>query len=142
MTTFNRLNNLIWFKSFPHSSVGKEFACSAGDPGSIPGSGRSSGEGNGNPFQYSKAKFARYSRLWDMPIIGVYWAFHLFQSKRKTYIHYQKEILAKRKWGMVQLASIPCDLKGRLLISPTIRLLDITCHRICVFEGISENMSS
>ena len=53
MTTFNRLNNLIWFKSFPHSSVGKEFACSAGDPGSIPGSGRSSGEGNGNPFQYS-----------------------------------------------------------------------------------------
>ena len=32
--------------------VGKEFACSAGDPGSIPGLGRSPGEGNGNPFQY------------------------------------------------------------------------------------------
>ena len=28
-------------------------ACNAGDPGSIPGLGRSSGEGNGNPFQYS-----------------------------------------------------------------------------------------
>ena len=51
-------------------------------------------------------------------------------------------ILGTTAWGMVQLASIPCDLKGRLLISPTIRLLDITCHRICVFEGISENMSS
>ena len=37
----------------PHSSVGKEFACNAGDLGSIPGSGRSSGEGNGNPLQYS-----------------------------------------------------------------------------------------
>ena len=30
---------------FPHSSVGKESACNAGDPGSIPGSGRSLGEG-------------------------------------------------------------------------------------------------
>ena len=33
-------------------SVGKESACNAGDLGSIPGSGRSSGEGNGNPLQY------------------------------------------------------------------------------------------
>ena len=38
---------------FPHSSVGKESACNAGDSGSIPGSGRSPGEGNGNPLQYS-----------------------------------------------------------------------------------------
>ena len=30
---------------FPHSSVGKKSACNAGDPGSIPGSGRSAGEG-------------------------------------------------------------------------------------------------
>ena len=37
----------------PHSSVGKESACNAGDLGSIPGSGRSPGEGNGNPLQYS-----------------------------------------------------------------------------------------
>ena len=34
-------------------SDGKQSACNAGDPGSIPGSGRSSGEGNGNPLQYS-----------------------------------------------------------------------------------------
>ena len=38
---------------FLHSSVGKESACNAGDPGSIPGSGRFPGEGNGNPLQYS-----------------------------------------------------------------------------------------
>ena len=37
----------------PCSSVGKESACNAGDLGSIPGSGRSPGEGNGNPLQYS-----------------------------------------------------------------------------------------
>ena len=34
-------------------SDGKESACNGGDPGSIPGSGRSSGEENGNPLQYS-----------------------------------------------------------------------------------------
>ena len=38
---------------FPCSSNGKESACNAGDQGLIPGSGRSSGEGNGNPLQYS-----------------------------------------------------------------------------------------
>ena len=38
---------------FPGGSDGKEFACNAGDLGSIPGLGRSHGEGNGNPLQYS-----------------------------------------------------------------------------------------
>ena len=41
------------FLGFPHSSVGKEYACNAADPHSIPGSGRSPGEGNGNILQYS-----------------------------------------------------------------------------------------
>ena len=40
-----------------HSSVGKESACNAGDPGSIPGSERSAGEGIGYPLQYSRASF-------------------------------------------------------------------------------------
>ena len=39
----------------PDSSVGKESACNAGDPGSIPGLGRSAGEGIGYPLQYSWA---------------------------------------------------------------------------------------
>ena len=39
---------------FPCSSVSEESACSAGDPGSIPGLGRSPGEGNGNPLQYPR----------------------------------------------------------------------------------------
>ena len=44
-------------KGFPDSSVGKESACNVGDPGSIPGSGRSPGEGIGYPLQYSWASF-------------------------------------------------------------------------------------
>ena len=38
---------------FPGGSIGKESACNSGDPCLIPGSGRSLGEGSGNPFQYS-----------------------------------------------------------------------------------------
>ena len=41
-----------WYKRFPCSSVSKESACEAGDLGSVPGSGRSPGEGTGNPLQY------------------------------------------------------------------------------------------
>ena len=51
--------NILIFTShqrgFPGSSAGKESASNAGDPGSIPGSGRSPGEGIGYPFQYSWA---------------------------------------------------------------------------------------
>ena len=49
-------SSLGYFRiGFPGSSAGKEFACNAGDPGSIPGSGRSPGEGIGYPLQYSWA---------------------------------------------------------------------------------------
>ena len=40
-------------QDFPGGSEGKESACNARDPGLIPGSGRSLGEGNDNPLQYS-----------------------------------------------------------------------------------------
>ena len=42
-------------EGFPHSSVGKESPCNAGDPGLIPGLGRSTGEGIGYPLRYSWA---------------------------------------------------------------------------------------
>ena len=43
----------MYILGVPCGSAGKESAFSAGDLGSIPGSGRSPGEGNGNPLQYS-----------------------------------------------------------------------------------------
>ena len=42
-------------EGFPDSSVGIESTCNAGEPGLIPGSGRSSGEETGYPLQYSWA---------------------------------------------------------------------------------------
>ena len=56
---------------FLHSSVGKEAACNAGDPGSIPGSGRSPGEGNGNPLQYSCLENPRDRGVWQATVHGV-----------------------------------------------------------------------
>ena len=45
-------------------SVGKASAYNAGDPGSIPGLGRSPGEGNGNPLQYSCLENCMNRRAW------------------------------------------------------------------------------
>ena len=48
-----RLKGITSMYNFPGGSDGKASAYNAGDPGSIPGLGRSPGEGNGNPLQYS-----------------------------------------------------------------------------------------
>ena len=57
---------------FPHGSVGKESACNEGDPGSIPGLGRSPGEGNGNPLQYSCLENPTYrGGTWLSTVHGV-----------------------------------------------------------------------
>ena len=56
-------------RRFPGGSDGK--ACNAGDPGSIPGSGRSSGEGNGNPLQYSCLENSMGGEAWWATIRGV-----------------------------------------------------------------------
>ena len=51
------------FLSFPGGLDGKASAYNVGDPGSIPGSGRSPGEGNGNPLQYSSLENPRDRRV-------------------------------------------------------------------------------
>ena len=50
----------------PGGSDGKESACNAGDQGSIPGSGRSPGEGNGYPLQYSCLENSMHRRAWGL----------------------------------------------------------------------------
>ena len=53
---------------FPHSSVGEESACNAGDLGSISGLGRSPGEGNGNPLQYSHLENPMGRKAWQATV--------------------------------------------------------------------------
>ena len=54
----------IFYLGFPGGSEDKASACNAGDPGSIPGLGRSPGEGNGNPLQYSCLEYPMDRRAW------------------------------------------------------------------------------
>ena len=56
---------------FPGGSDSKESACNTGDLGSIPGSGRSSGERNGNPLQYSCLDNSRDRGAWQVTVPGV-----------------------------------------------------------------------
>ena len=64
------------FNDFPDSSVGKESACNAGDPGSTPGSGRSPGEGIDYPLQYSWASLVaqlvkNLPAMWETWVLGL-----------------------------------------------------------------------
>ena len=72
--------------SFPGGSVGKESACSAGDPSSIPGLGRSAGEGIGYPLQYSWASLVAQlvknpPAVWDTWVRPLGWEDPLEKGK-------------------------------------------------------------
>ena len=56
---------------FPGGSDGKESACNAGDQGLIPVSGRSPGEGNSNPLQYSCLGNSMDRETWRATVRGV-----------------------------------------------------------------------
>ena len=56
---------------FPSNSDSKEPACSAGDPGSNPESGRSPGEGNSNPLRYSCLENSMDRGTWWATVYGV-----------------------------------------------------------------------
>ena len=71
---------------FPGSSVGKESACSAGDLGSIPGTGRSPGEGNGNPLQYFWPENPMDRGAWRATVHGVARVGHNLATKLRAFI--------------------------------------------------------
>ena len=60
-----------WFWGFPGGSDGKESACNVGDLGLIPELGRSPGEGNNNPFQYSCLENSMDRGAWQAIVHGV-----------------------------------------------------------------------
>ena len=70
---------------FPSGSDSKESACSVGDPGSVPGLGRSPGEGNGNPLQYSCLENPMNREAWQ----ATYSPWGLKESDMTEQLHYQ-----------------------------------------------------
>ena len=67
---FSCRGGLPSFRGFSGGSDGKESACNAGDPGLIPGLGRSPGEGNGNPLQYSCLENSMDRGGWQATVHG------------------------------------------------------------------------
>ena len=70
---------------FPGSSAGKEFTCNAGDLGSMPGLGRSPGEGNGNPLYCSGLENPMDSGAWCSTVHRVA---ELDMTERLTHTHH------------------------------------------------------
>ena len=68
-------------KGFPGGSEGKASACNAGDLGSIPGSERSLGEGNGNPLEYSCLGSPMDRGAWQATVHGVARVRHDLETK-------------------------------------------------------------
>ena len=65
------VEHLLCMKGFPGGSDHKESACNAEDLGWVLGSGRSPGEGNGNPLQYSFLKNSMDRTAWQATVHGV-----------------------------------------------------------------------
>ena len=61
----------MWMGIIPSGSDGEESACNAENSGSIPGSGRPPGEGNGNPLQYSCLENFMDRGAWQATVLGV-----------------------------------------------------------------------
>ena len=72
-------------EGFPDSSVGKESACNVGDPNSIPGWGRSAGEGIGYPVQYWASLVAQLVEnllaMWETWVRSLGWEDPLEKGK-------------------------------------------------------------
>ena len=71
---------------FPGNSAGKESTCNTGDPGSIPGLGRSAGEGIDYPLQYSWASFVaqlmkNLPAMWETWVRSLGWDYPLEKEK-------------------------------------------------------------
>ena len=64
-------SGICFNQCFPGGSEGKVSACNAGNPGSIPGLGRSPGEGNGNPLQYFCLENPMDGEAWYATVHGV-----------------------------------------------------------------------
>ena len=85
----------FFFLYFPGGSDGKESACNAGDSGSVPRLGRSPGEANGNPAQYSCLENSMDRGLWCVEVHGVAKSQTQLCNFRFTHENFNKQICYK-----------------------------------------------
>ena len=94
---------------FPDISVGKESACNAGDPSSIPGSGRYTGEGIGYPLQYSWASLVAQlvknpPAMWETWVRSLGWEDPPEKGRLPTPVFWPGEFHGlSSPWGLKEL---------------------------------------
>ena len=91
-------------RGFPGSSAGTESACNAGDPSSIPGSGRSAAEGVGYPLEYSWASLVvqlvkNPPSMWETWVLSLVWEDPL----EKGTATYSDILVWRSPWGRKEL---------------------------------------
>ena len=119
---------MIMFKfklGFPHSSVGKESTCSAGGPGLIPGSGRSTGEGIGYPLQYTWASLVaqlvkNLPTMWETWVRSLGWEHPLEKERLPTPVFWPGEFHGQYSpWDHKELDMTEClSLSLKFKLSP------------------------
>ena len=100
----------VWISisdSFPGGSAGKEPACNVGDSGSIPGSGISPGEGNGNPLQYSCLENPLNRRAWWATVHGV--------AKSQTQLSNKHNTIRQSQTNFLQMEKVDYSSSSLLL---------------------------
>ena len=117
---------------FPHSSVGRESTCNAGDPGSIPGMERFTGEGIGYPLQYSWVSLVAQlvknpPAMWETWVWSLGWEDPLEKGKAT-----QSSILAWRICFICYVAfSINMEMQLHVSTSNIIfKLIIVSCYFI------------
>ena len=120
----SQASGFLELTSFPGGSEDKASACNAGDQGSIPGLGRSPGEGNGNPLQYSCLDNPMDGGAWWATVDGVAQSqTRLSSLSLFTFMHW------RRKWqptpvflpgeSQGQRSLVDCRLWGRTELDTT-----------------------
>ena len=110
LTGLDCIQGLKW--GFPGGLVGKESACNAGDPDSIPGLGWSPGKGNGNPLQYSYLENPINREAWRGTVHGI--------SKSQTGLSDRHFYFQGLRWSSLP---IWMRLPGPLILSQVVLLL-------------------
>ena len=117
--TYLHLLKLYLKKGSPGGLDSKDSTCNAGDQGSIPGLGRSPGEGNGYPLQYSclvnpldrGAWWATFSP-WDHKRVGSNTA-----TKQQQYIYIHTNIFITKQGGIVMAITVPVSVTDHMVIA-------------------------
>ena len=87
---------------FPGGSDGKKSACNVGNPGLIPGLGRSPGEGNGNPLQYSCLEDPMDRGAWWATVHGVTKSW----TQQSGWAHTDKYCICKMQWNIHHISKV------------------------------------